>query len=67
MFHMSGVTCNMSGVTCHLSLTPVATATDTPLANFPITHNRLVCQDQKTQHKNSQHKKIIKTAKPENV
>ena len=40
--HMSCVTCHMLRVTCHLSVTPTATATDAPPANFPTMHCRLV-------------------------
>ena len=40
--NVSCVTCCMWHVACHLSLTPTATATNPPLANFPIMNGRLV-------------------------
>ena len=57
LLHMSCVTCHMSCVLCHLSLTPTSIATDSPLANSPTMHSRLVFQDPKTKLK----KKIIET------
>ena len=48
MFNVLRFTCRVSPVTCHFSLTPTATATDPPTANFPIMHSRLVCKEPQT-------------------
>ena len=46
--HISCVTCHISTVTYHLSPTPTATVTDTPPANSPTMHSRLVHKDLKS-------------------
>ena len=43
--HVSREPYHVNRVTCHLSLTPTATATDPPHANFPFMHSRLVSKD----------------------
>ena len=48
MCHVLRVACCLSPVTCHLSLMPQTSATNTPPANSPIIHSRLVCKDLKT-------------------
>ena len=47
MCQVSCVTSHMSSVMCHMSLTPTAISTDSPSANPPTMHNRLVCEDPK--------------------
>ena len=47
---VSGVRCNVSGVRCHLSRVSNADSnSDSPSANSPTMHNRMVCKDLKNQ------------------
>ena len=48
-FHVSYVMCHVLRVACHLSLTPAATASESPPAYSQIMHRRQVCKDPQTQ------------------
>ena len=55
--HVLHIACHLSPFTYHLSVTPRATATDPPPANFPTKHSRLVHINPKKLKKNQNPKK----------
>ena len=58
---VSHVACLMSLVTCHLS--PTATATDSPPANSPTMHSRMILATTQNQEKISNTRRVSKLKK----